>query len=232
MVAIDGPAGAGKSTVTRRVAEKLGYFLLGTGALYRAVALAACRRGIPWDDSAGVGCLARELMAPGGLRVAPDCRGEQRTLIGDEDVTDELLREALGEGASRVSLVPAVREALLDVQRRAGENGGLVVEGRDVTTVVFPDAEAKFYLTATVEVRALRRYRQLLARGLPANLEEIRADVAARDHRDSSRPVAPLRQAPDAVLVDSSALTLEEVVAEIVAAVQAIEASLAPGSRR
>ena len=226
MVAIDGPAGAGKTTVTRGVAEQLGYLLLGTGALYRAVALASARAGIPWSSPERVGRLATDLVTREGLKVARADDGEQRVMLDGEDITDELRSERIGGGASQVSAIPSVRAALLDVQRNAGKEGGIVAEGRDVGTVVFPDAEAKFFLTASVEVRARRRYDETIARGLVADLERIRRDVQERDLRDSTRDIAPLTQAPDAVLVDSSALTPDEVVAQIVSRVREVEARL------
>ncbi|MEB2313721.1 MAG: (d)CMP kinase [Sorangiineae bacterium] len=225
-VAIDGPAGAGKTTVTRAVADRLGYVLVGTGSLYRAVALAAERRGVAWDDEAGVGALARELAARDALGFAAAPGGAERVLLDGEDVSRALRAEGIGQGASRVSAMPAVRAALLDLQRAAGVEGGVVLEGRDIGTVVLPDAEAKFFLTASLEVRARRRYDELLRRGEPAELERVRAEVRERDRRDSEREVAPLRQADDAVLIDSSELTVDEVVARIVARVREVERSL------
>jgi cytidylate kinase len=227
VVAIDGPAGSGKSTVTARVADTLGYLRLGTGALYRAVALAVERQGASWEDEERVGSIAHAVVAAGELRVQQGSRGEQRVLLGAEDVTELLLDERMGGGASRVSAQPAVREALLELQRQAGRDGGIVAEGRDVGTVVFPDAEAKFFLTASVTVRAERRYRELLDRGTPADLDAITRDVAERDARDAGRSVAPLRQAADAELVDSSALGIEAVVDRIVERVRAVERQLA-----
>jgi len=228
-VAIDGPAGAGKSTVTRRVAGELGYLLLGTGALYRAVALAAQRDGTPWDAADAVGALARRLVLSGDLAVARGAGGEQRVLLSGEDVTDELAAEQIGQGASRVSAEPEVRAALLEVQRRSGQRGGVVAEGRDVGTVVFPDAEAKFFLTASTEVRARRRHRELVERGQPADLASVEREVVERDRRDTERAVSPLRCADDAVTIDSSALTIEEVVALIVDRVRSIAARLEAG---
>jgi cytidylate kinase len=229
VVAIDGPAGAGKTTVTRRVAQALGYLLLGTGALYRAVALAARRDSVAWDDAPAVGAVARRIVEGERLRIARADDGQQRVLLDGEDVTEKLHAEEMGGGASQVSAVPAVREALLDVQREAGRNGGIVAEGRDVGTVVFPDAEAKFFLTASVQVRAQRRYDEMRGRGIPAELSAILRDVEERDRRDSTREVAPLVQASDAILVDSSALGPDEVVARIVGRVREIETKL--GSR-
>lgn len=227
VVAIDGPAGAGKTTVTALVAERLGYVLIGTGSLYRAVALAAERAGITWDDAERVGALAEALAAQGAIRFAPGDGGAQRVLLHGEDVSLALRSEHISQGASRVSALPAVRQALLAMQRAAGKEGGVVLEGRDIGTVVFPDAEAKFFLTASVEVRAERRYRELVARGASADLAEVRREVETRDRRDTERPVAPLERAPDADLVDSSALDADAVVERIVARVRAVAARLA-----
>lgn len=221
-VAIDGPAGAGKTTVTRRVAERLGYVLVSTGALYRGVALAARRRGVSWDAPDALGPLASELEARQALRLVPGASGP-RLLLDGQDVSDEILSQEIAEGASKVSAVPAVREALLDVQRAVGAAGGVVLEGRDIGTVVLPDAEAKFFLTASVEVRAKRRFEELVARGDAAELGAIQQEVAERDRRDTTRPIAPLRRAPDAVLIDSSNLSVEQVVERIVGRVREVE---------
>jgi cytidylate kinase len=230
VVAIDGPAGAGKTSVTRRVAETLGYLLVDTGALYRSVALAARRRGLDWSDEPAVGALARELARKDAIRFEAASGGGQRVLLEGSDVSTEIRTQDMAEGASQVSAQPEVRAALLEMQRRAGRSGGVVLEGRDIGTVVFPDAEAKFFLTASVEVRAQRRYDELVLRGEPADLSVIQAEVASRDRRDSTRPIAPLRQADDALFVDTSGLGIEEVVARIVERVRAIERALGGGA--
>ena len=221
VVAIDGPAGPAKTTVTRRVAAELGYVLVDTGALYRAVALAAKQASVDWGDEPAVGALARELALREGIRFEPG----QRVLLDGSDVSTAIRTQEIAEGASRVSAQPEVRAALLDMQRNAGRAGGVVLEGRDIGTVVFPDAEAKFFLTASTEVRARRRYEELVARGEPADLSVIADEVRARDRRDSTRPIAPLRQAEDAILVDSSALSVDEVVRSIVERVRELERS-------
>lgn len=229
LVAIDGPAGAGKSTVTRQVAAELGYLLLGTGSLYRVLALAARRAGVAWTVASAMTELAEALVARGDIVIVRGSAGEQRIWLSGTDVTDELYGEDIGRGASEVSAIPGVRGALLEVQRAAGREGGVVAEGRDIGTVVFPDAEAKFYLTASVEVRSERRWRELLERGLPADLDTILREVAERDDRDRGRAVAPLCQAPDAELVDSSHLDISQVVERIVRRVRQVEESLALG---
>jgi cytidylate kinase len=227
VVAIDGPAGAGKSTVATLVAERLGYLLLNTGALYRTVALAAERAGISWDDAGALSDFATKLSANQAVRLERAADGTLRTLLAGEDVTRFLRSQSMGEGASKVSAVPGVRMALLALQRTAGASGGVVLEGRDIGTVVFPDAEVKVFLTASVDVRAGRRFNELVGRGERADLEAIREEVLERDGRDSTRAVAPLRQAPDAVELDSTTLGVEEVVSQIVERVREVERGLA-----
>lgn len=223
VVAIDGPAGAGKSTVTKQLAAELGYDLLDTGALYRAVAWLSAQEGIPFRDAERVAQVAR------GMTIRFRTEGEvNRVFVGDREVTGEIRTPEISEGASLVSAYPAVREALLGQQRRIGAAGGVVAEGRDVGTVVFPDAEAKFFLTASVEVRAQRRYEELREKGQEVDLEATLEEIRKRDERDSSREVAPLRQAPDAVVVDSSRLSPDEVVRAMLAVVREREARPTP----
>jgi cytidylate kinase len=215
VVAIDGPAGAGKSSVSKLLTRALGYRLLDTGALYRSVALLAKRAQVAWDDAPGLAAIAA------GLEVSFSLQGDTNHItVNGEDVTEAIREPDISQGASKVSALPPVREALLDLQRRLGAEGGVVAEGRDVGTVVFPNAEAKFFLTASEAVRAERRFLELQAKGVEATLEETHREMVERDERDSKRAVAPLLQAEDAVLVDSSGRTLEEVVAEMVAVVR------------
>jgi cytidylate kinase len=216
VVTIDGPAGAGKSTVAKTLARRLGYRLLDTGAIYRAVALLAKREGIAWSDADACARVARD------LDIRFDFVGDKNhVFLGDEDVSAAIRTPDVSQGASQVSAHPPVRAALLEVQRRVAEGGGLVVEGRDTGTVVFPSAEAKFFLTATVEERARRRIAELEATGARVDHVETLREIRERDERDASRDVAPMRPAEDAVLVDSSTQTIEEVVENLARIVEA-----------
>ncbi len=215
IIAIDGPAGAGKSTVAKRVAQALGFVLLDTGALYRTVALAAKRGNVSVNDGARAGALAEDLARRNAIRLEPD-----KVTLDGEDVSREIRTPDIGMDASTVSAHPAVRKALLDMQRKAGESGGIVAEGRDIGTVVFPDAEYKFFLTASPEVRAQRRYEELVAKGQTVNAADTLAEVKRRDAQDEGRAVAPLKPAPDAVLVDSSTMPIERVVEMMLARIK------------
>lgn len=211
VIAIDGPSGSGKGTVARRVAQQLGWHLLDSGALYRLVALAGLARGLQGDDQAGHGALARTLDA----RFEVDAGGEERILLEGENVTGRLRTESTGAEASRVAAMPAVRSGLLVRQHGFAIPPGLVADGRDMGTVVFPGAEVKVFLTASAEERALRRYKQLKEKGLTVNLAALSQEILERDRRDSSRPVAPLRPAQDALVIDSTGLTVEQVVDKV-----------------
>jgi cytidylate kinase len=216
VVAIDGPAGAGKSTVARALATRLGYTFLDTGALYRTVALVAQGSQIPWDDGPRLGALAKALE----IVFVRDAE-RTRILADSRDVTDAIRRAEISEGASRVSVLPEVRAGLLDMQRRAATQGSVVAEGRDIGTVVFPSAQAKFFLIANLETRAQRRTLELQAAGRPAVLAEVLAEMRARDARDSGRAVAPLRRADEAIEIDSSLATPDEIVERMAAIVRA-----------
>jgi len=232
VVTIDGPAGAGKSTASRALAERLGFTYLDTGALYRAVALAADDDpglAARIDASADVAQLARadETRLAAIARALPivfSANGT-RLAIGGRDVTAEIRRPEIGQRASKISALAAVREALLDVQRRIGAAGGVVAEGRDVGSVVFPDAEVKIFLTADVQERARRRTAELLARGLPADGAQVRHEIESRDARDAARAAAPLVCPEGALVLDSSALSAEAVVAVMLDAVTTRERS-------
>ncbi|MFN6202706.1 MAG: (d)CMP kinase [Acidobacteriota bacterium] len=215
IIAIDGPAGAGKSTIAREVARQLGYLFINTGAMYRAIAWKARQVGIPFDDREAVGALAArsviELVGPvDALRV----------LIDGTEITGEIVRREISEAASLVSAIPAVRRALVARQQEMGARGGVVMEGRDIGTQVFPQADLKIYLDATPEARAGRRYAEDEARGLASSsLAELQQEIEARDHRDKTRDDSPLVQAADAIYLDTSNLTIEEVVDQILAMV-------------
>lgn len=213
IITVDGPSGSGKGTVSRILAKRLGWHLLDSGALYRLVALAGLLREFTPDDETGHAALA------GGLdvRFEVDAEGAERVLLEGRDFTRELRAETTGNAASRVAAMPAVRQALLERQRAFAVPPGLVADGRDMGTVVFPDAPLKVYLTASAEERALRRYKQLKEKGLPANLAGLSQEILERDQRDSSRPVAPLRPAPDAVVIDSTGIAVDAVVDRILA---------------
>jgi cytidylate kinase len=216
IIAVDGPAGSGKSSAAAALARCLGGVLLDTGALYRSLALLARQRGVSWDDEAGLAALAADLP----VRFEGDA-SPQRVRLDDADVTADIRTPEMSDGASRVSRHPAVRQALLGLQRRLGATGVVVAEGRDMGSVVFPDAPVKFFLTADAEARAQRRWLELRDRGIERTFEEVLAEQRERDRRDASREAAPLVQAADAVLLDSSGLTLEQVVDRMLATVTA-----------
>ena len=210
VVTIDGPAGAGKSTTARALAARLGYSFLDTGALYRAVALSARRRGVGWDDGPGMGRLATALE----IGFAPSAAGN-RVLVDGDDLTAEIRDPEISQGASKVSALPEVRAALLGLQRAIGARGRVVAEGRDTGTVVFPQAFAKFFLTATPEERARRRAIELKAQGREVVFAEVLAELEQRDARDSGRAVAPLKRADDALEINTDGMGPEEVVARL-----------------
>ena len=218
IVAIDGPSGSGKGTVAALVARRLGWSLLDSGSLYRLVGLAALRRGVDLGDESIVAVVARDL----------DVRFEYGKIYLDkQDVTEEIRTETSGNAASRVGALPAVRDALLERQRAFAQPPGLVADGRDMGTVVFPAAGVKIFLTASPAERAQRRYKQLIEKGFPANLAGLVEEIRERDERDASRAIAPLRPAVDAVVVDSTALSIDEVTAEVMARVTATWPDLA-----
>ncbi len=221
---MDGPAGAGKSTVARRVAQAFGFTLLDTGALYRTVALAARRAGVTLSDGEAMTRFAEQLVARNGLEIEPTEASGMRVRLDGEEVGQAIRTPEISMGASQVSAIPGVRSALLALQRdfvRLGRARGVVCEGRDIGTVVFPNADVKLFLTASVDVRAERRYRELADEGASVSLEATRQEVIQRDAQDEGRAIAPLRRADDAILVDSTGLDLEGVVDKAVDLVRA-----------
>ncbi len=216
VVAIDGPSGAGKSTVARRLAARLGWQHVETGAMYRAVGLKADRRGVDFGDDGALERLCRET----AIEFRPGADGGSRVLLDGEDVSGAIREHRVSDLASRVSTRKPVREAMARYQRELGEARPSVLEGRDIGTVVFPDALLKVYLTASDEERARRRTEELAARGQAVLAEEVLADIRARDEQDSSREHAPLRAAADAVAVDTTGLTVAQVVERVAALVR------------
>jgi cytidylate kinase len=211
VLTIDGPSGSGKGTVARQVADRLGWHLLDSGALYRLVALAARNRSIPLDDESAVARIAQQL----DVRFGADAAGEEQIWLAAEEVSAQIRTEQAGEGASKVAALPAVRTALMDRQRSFAAPPGLVADGRDMGTVIFPAAQLKIFLTASPAERAQRRYKQLKDKGLDANLAALSLEIAERDRRDASRPIAPLRPADDAHVIDSTSMSIDAVVARV-----------------
>jgi cytidylate kinase len=212
VIAIDGPSGSGKGTVSRRIARQLGWQFLDSGALYRLTALHAMRQRIDLSNESAVAELARTL--PVRFEEGDD---EPLVLLDGEEVSGEIRSESAGNNASKVAAIPAVREALLERQRAFRQSPGLVADGRDMGTVVFPDAPAKIFLTASAEERAQRRYNQLIEKGMSASLPDLVREIEERDRRDASRPVAPLKPAEDALVLDSTGVSIDEVVAQAMA---------------
>lgn len=207
VVTVDGPSGVGKGTLSQQLARHLGWHFLDSGALYRLLGLAARRQGVDPADAAGLESLALKL----DVRFVPTEQGETTILLNNQDVTREIRTELAGNDASRVAAVPAVRAALLQRQRDFRQLPGLVADGRDMGTTVFPEAPLKFFLTASAEVRAERRYKQLKEKGLDASLTTLLAEIAERDERDRTRSVSPLKPAEDAIIIDTSHLGIDEV---------------------
>lgn len=209
-VAIDGPSGAGKSTIARAVAEKLGYTYVDTGAMYRAIGLAVSRRAVACGDTQGI------------LHILPTVditlqyeNGAQHVLLCGEDVSEQIRTPQAAKYASCVSALPAVRQFLLELQRSMAARGNVIMDGRDIGTVILPNAAVKIYLTASVECRAKRRFEELLAKGQTVTLQSVLQDIQSRDEKDMNRAASPLRQAEDAVLLDSSALSLEQAIESV-----------------
>lgn len=209
-VAIDGPAGAGKSTIAKLVAKEKGYIYVDTGAMYRGLAIHFLNKGVNPDDREAVAEACRGAEVSIGYE-----DGVQQIYLNGENVTSMLRTEEVGNMASRTSAIPQVREKLLELQRSLAREKDVIMDGRDIGTNILPDADVKIYLTASVGTRAMRRYTELKEKGESCNLEEIARDISERDERDMTREIAPLKKAEDAILVDSSDMTIPEVVAEI-----------------
>lgn len=209
-IAIDGPAGAGKSTAARMAASRLGFIYVDTGALYRTVGVAALRRGIPTGDREKVAAMLPEITAE--LKFED---GVQHVILNGEDVSDAIRRPEASMAASNVSAIPAVRAFLFGLQKDMAKNNNVIMDGRDIGTVILPDAQLKIFLTASAEVRAKRRFDELTAKGTPVEYNTLLDEIKQRDYNDSHRAAAPLKAAPDAVLLDTSDMTLEKVVDRI-----------------
>jgi cytidylate kinase len=204
-IAIDGPAGAGKSTISKAAAKQLGFIYIDTGALYRTVGLAASRRGVEPVEGKEV----EEMLASIKVELTFNDKGEQVVLLDGEDVSGLIRTPEASMMASKISAIPAVRAYLLDLQRDMAKKGNVILDGRDIGTVVLPDADVKIFLTAAPEARAERRYKELVEKGMDVKYEDILADVKERDYNDSHRAIAPLKQADDAVLADTTEVDLQ-----------------------
>lgn len=211
VLAVDGPSGSGKGTICRKVAERMGWRLLDSGALYRLTAVAAARHGVDLDDGPGLARLAENLDVEFGTGPG----GGERVCLEGRDVTGEIRTETCGNSASKLAAIPAVRTALVALQHRFRRPPGLVADGRDMGTVIFPDATAKVFLTASPEARAERRYKQLIEKGFDANLSSLCTEIAERDERDARREVSPLKAAEDALTVDTTAMSIDQVVRRV-----------------
>ncbi len=218
VIAIDGPAGSGKSSIGDRLAERLGYVHINTGAIYRAIGWKAHNQGVDFTDIPAMKALIQHTT----IAFHRKQDGTVVLLLDGEDVSDTIITNEVGMLASQVSAIPEVRTALLSLQRQAGEDGGVILDGRDIGTVVFPGAEVKFYLDASAEERARRRFLQLQEQGKPADMEQLLRDIRRRDHDDSTRKAAPLRKADDAVYIDSTSLSPEEVITQMMRTVRKI----------
>jgi cytidylate kinase len=215
IIAIDGPSGAGKSTVAKRLARRLGYVVLDTGAMYRAVAFRAKQRGLCLEDEESLSRLASSLQVTFLTR-----HQELRVLCDGEDITEAIRSPDISSLASDISKREGVRIALVRLQREMSRTGGVILEGRDIGTVVFPDADVKFYLDADAEERAKRRYEELIGKGVRVTFQETLEDVVRRDRSDMTRAISPLRKAKDAVVIDSTHLSVEEVVEKMIQVVR------------
>ncbi|TVQ70183.1 MAG: (d)CMP kinase [Oceanospirillales bacterium] len=208
IITVDGPSGSGKGTICQRLAQQMDWHLLDSGALYRLTALAAHHHGISMEDEESIKVVAAHL----DVQFLASHTTEIKIVLEGEEVTDAIRAEKIGSDASVVASMPTVRQALLQRQRDFAATPGLIADGRDMGTVVFPEARLKIYLDASAEERASRRYKQLISKGVSASLEDILSDIKARDERDMNRTISPLKPAPDAVILDTTQMTIEEVL--------------------
>ncbi len=218
-IAIDGPAGAGKSTIAKLVAKELGFLYVDTGAMYRAIALYLLENEVDYNEESSLLAALDKINIE--IRYID---GQQRVILNDRDVSDLIRREEVGNAASTTSALKPVRAKLLDLQREIAAKNDVIMDGRDIGTNILPNAELKIYLTASVEVRAERRYKELVEKGETPDLEEVKKGIEQRDYQDMNRDIAPLRQAEDAVLVDTSYMTIDEVVAKITELARGVKA--------
>lgn len=218
-IAIDGPAGAGKSTIAKAVAKEIGFIYVDTGAMYRALALYFLREGVDGHDRERIAAACPDIK----VTIDYDEDGGQQIFLNGENVTSLIREEEVGKMASTTSAIPEVRAALLELQRGMARSANVLMDGRDIGTNVLPDASLKIYLTASDDVRAKRRYDELTAKGIACDYDQIRQDIIARDKQDMEREIAPLRQAEDAVLVDSSELSIEQVIDKVIAEFEKIK---------
>ncbi len=215
-IAIDGPAGAGKSTIAKAAAKHLGFIYVDTGAMYRAIGLYTIRKGVDPADTQAVVALLSEIE----VSLARDENKNQLVILNGEDVSGFIRTEQVSMAASRVSAIPEVRAFLLNLQRDMAKANDVIMDGRDIGTVVLPDAKVKIFLTASAEIRARRRYDELIAKGEQAVYEDVLADVIERDNNDMNRPIAPLKPAEDSIIVDTSELNLEESIALLIKTIE------------
>ena len=218
-IAIDGPAGAGKSTIARTIAQRIGFIYVDTGAMYRAIALYFLRRGIDGDDREAVAAECPDIR----VTLEYDDSGRQQVILNGENVSDSIRTPEVSKMASKTSAIPEVRASLLQLQRDLAESANVLMDGRDIGTHVLPDATLKIFLTASADVRAKRRYDELVEAGSSCNYEQIREDIILRDKQDMEREIAPLKKAEDAVLVDSSDMTVEEVIETVIREFEAVK---------
>ena len=218
-IAIDGPAGAGKSTIARAIAQRIGFIYVDTGAMYRAIALYFLRRGIDGDDREAVAAECPDIR----VTLEYDDSGRQQVILNGENVSDSIRTPEVSKMASKTSAIPEVRASLLQLQRDLAESANVLMDGRDIGTHVLPDATLKIFLTASADVRAKRRYDELVEAGSSCNYEQIREDIILRDKQDMEREIAPLKKAEDAVLVDSSDMTVEEVIETVIREFEAVK---------